>query len=1327
MKLLRGLFALITFSYSLCIFAELNEGHYAFRSLDINNGLSQNTVHAILQDRQGFMWFGTKDGLDRYDGISFQTFMKETGTLGNNFITSLYEDPQGYIWIGTDVGLCVYSPSTEKVERFTQLSNLNTIIDHTVNLITGDREGGIWATVQGQGVFYYNPRNNQLINYQADSSGELDFSYLGQLYFDSDDVCWVDVRDGNLYSSKDKLKTLAAVFPKDGHEPFRGDNISKLLPGPYNCIYVGTVRGLKEVNLTNKTVRTLLSKDESGDDIYVREIAFYSDDELWTGTESGLYIYNLLTNKTTHLQNVNGDPYSISDNAIYSICKDREGGMWIGSYFGGVNYYPKQYTYFEKFYPRTEIDEMGKRVREFCAQNDSTLWIGTEDKGLFHYNPASGEIKPFRHPDIYHNVHGLCFDGRYLWVGNFAKGLSRIDLSTRAVKHYKDTPHDIFSFCRTTSGSLWVGTTVGLLRYRPETDHFDNIPSLNGVFIYHIKEDKQGNLWLATYVDGVYKLNVRSGEWEHFTHQESDSSSLPSNKVLSIFEDSQNQLWFTTQGGGFCRFDPATKTFIRYDSGIGLPGNVIYRMEEDEKGFFWITTNRGLLHFNPKTSGFKVYTVANGLLSNQFNYQSSYKDKKGRIYFGSINGFVSFEPSSFVDNDFLPPIVITDFMLFNKKVVVGNEESPLKQSITLSDYLELESSQNSFSFRMAALSYQSPDMNTLMYKLDGYDSEWYVATKGAVTYSNLPYGTYTLMVKGANSDGIWNPDIRTLKIRIFPPFYLSVWAYIVYALLIFGAIFSTVFYLRKRSADKHQRVMERFQQEKERELYLSKIDFFTNVAHEIRTPLTLIKSPLESVLLNKELPGDVKMELEVMDQNAERLLNLTNQLLDFRKTENKGFKLNPVECNINALIQSVYKRFTTLAKQKGIELTLEMPENELKASIDKEALTKIISNLFTNALKYGKSYAHLLLSADEEGERFSVVMSNDGNILPLEMREDIFRPFVQYRDGREVVPGTGIGLALARSLAELHQGTLAMDDSMDCNRFILSIPITHQPVAYSPETEQAEAVDKEDVAAVEVKTVSSGKDKSETASLLIVEDNKDMLAFVARQLSPLYTVFTAGNGVEALRILEREYISLVVSDVMMPEMDGLELCERLKSDLQYSHIPIILLTAKTNLESKIEGLEQGADAYIEKPFSVEFLRVNVANLLNNRERLRRRFIESPFVKADTMAHTKADELFIQKLNDYISQHLDNTNLMIDDMADAMNMGRSNFYRKLKGIVDMSPNEYLRLVRLKKAAQLLKEEKYGIVEISYMVGFNTPSYFSNCFKKQFGVLPKDFVQ
>ena len=426
-------------------------------------------------------------------------------------------------------------------------------------------------------------------------------------------------------------------------------------------------------------------------------------------------------------------------------------------------------------------------------------------------------------------------------------------------------------------------------------------------------------------------------------------------------------------------------------------------------------------------------------------------------------------------------------------------------------------------------------------------------------------------------------------------------------------------------------------------------------------------------------------------------------------------------------LQFTCKRFTALAKQRGVNLTCQVPEKEVWASVDKEALTKIISNLLTNALKYGKTFARFQLTVDEKEEHFRVTASNDGKIIPLDMREEIFRPFVRYRDGKNIVQGTGIGLALARSLAELHHGKLAMDDNIEMNCFILDIPIVHQ-VAPHRESEPVETSGRADVPDnIEVMPDVDKEEKEERPCILIVEDNKDMQDFIARQLSSLYNVLTAGNGHEAWDLLEQYDVDLVVSDIMMPEMDGLELCGKLKSDLNYNHIPIILLTAKTALESKIEGLEQGADAYIEKPFSVEYLRVNIANLLSNRERLRRRFIESPFVKAETVAQSKTDKAFMQKLNEYVNSHLQESELTIDDLADVMHMGRSNFYRKLKGMLGISPNEYLRLERLKKAAQLLKEGKCGIVEIAYMVGFSSPSYFSSCFKKQFGVLPKDFVQ
>ena len=661
-------------------------------------------------------------------------------------------------------------------------------------------------------------------------------------------------------------------------------------------------------------------------------------------------------------------------------------------------------------------------------------------------------------------------------------------------------------------------------------------------------------------------------------------------------------------------------------------------------------------------------------------------------------------------------------MLFNKRVTVGDEGSPLKQSITLSDEIVLKPDQNSFSFRVAALAYHAPEMNTLMYKLEGYDSEWRVAGNAPITYSHLPFDTYRLMVKGANSDGLWNPEIRSLEIRVLPPFYLSTAAYVVYILLLLGLICSVFFYFRRRGVEKHRRDMEKFEQEKERELYISKIEFFTNVAHEIRTPLTLIKSPLESVLKEKALPESIKTELEVMDENAERLLALTNQLLDFRKTGNKGFKLNLAECNMGAVIHSVYKRFIPLARKRGIDLKIELPEADIYAGVDKEAIIKVLSNLFSNALKYAGTYAHLYLSADDEESSLLIVMDNDGEVIPLEMRDNIFLPFVRYRDGNKVESGTGIGLALARSLAELHGGSLVMDRSLDCNCFIFSIPIVHCSPCLVPDSNE----ELNDLPEKQPEMGSLEMGNEELTTILVVEDNKDMLSFLQRQFAGLYHVLVAGNGVEALSVLSDARVSLVITDIMMPEMDGLELCEHLKSNLDYSHIPVVLLTAKTAMEQKIEGLEHGADAYIEKPFSVEYLRVTVANLLKNREQLCRHFMESPFIKADTIAQSKADKQFISKLEEYVARHLENPDLSVDDMAGAMNMGRSNFFRKLKGVLGIGPNEYLRLTRLKKAAALLQEKEYGIVEIAYMVGFSTPSYFSSCFKKQFGVLPKDFV-
>ncbi len=1311
----------IAFFFYLCTWTALplgaqNPVHYYFKTIDIRNGLSQNSVYQILQDKKGFMWFGTKDGLNRFDGLSFHIYKKENSSLGRNFITSLYEDHFGNIWIGTDGGVFIYNPILDSFIPFNDESDNGTVISNHVSVIYGDEKGNIWISAETEGLFCYMLDEKVLLNKLPGAN----FPYITRFWHNSG-ICWVALNLDNLYYTKDNFKTPLQPFKDaEGNEIFKNDLINHQINGPHNCTYVASLKGLTEINLTTGKTRKLLQS-------YVRTLQFRSDNELWVGTESGLYIYNLSTDQMTHLTVPNmDDSYALADNAIYSLCCDKEDGMWIGSYFGGVNYYPYQWTYFEKFYPNENLKHFGRHVREICEGNDGTLWIGTEDKGLFNYNPENGDIKSFEHPAIYKNIHALCLDGDDLWVGTFSGGLNRVNLLTKQVKHYAKgesqnsmNAHDAFTICKTTTGDILIGTTGGLLKYNRFTDDFTRVHQLSGIYPYHIIEDFDGNLWFATFSNGVFCYNVRTQQWKNYLCNESNPTSLSYNKVINIFEDSKKRLWFMTLGEGFCRYNPETDDFTRFNMSKGFPSNTFYKMVEDKRGNLWITSNNGLVCFNPDTNSKRVYTTANGLLSNQFNYQSGYIDKNGRIYLGSINGFIAFDPETFLENNYLPPVVITDFYLFNKRISVDNSDSPLKKNITYSDKIELTAKQNSFSFKVAALSYQAPEMNGLKYMLDGLDHEWHtVGHNSIINYSNLPYGSYTLRLKGANSDGKWNETEYILGIRIHPPFYLSTWAYIFYAMGTLCLLVGLIIYLRRLNKQRHQRIMDDFEREKEKELYISKIDFFTNVSHEIRTPLTLIKSPLENVLNSKSVSDDIRDDLETMELNTNRLLNLMNQLLDFRKTETKGFQLNFVECDVSELLQETYKRFEPLVCEKELAFSIENPDN-LYASVDKEGLTKIISNLFVNAIKYSQSYIRIKLYI--ENEKLLLSICNDGQIVPLEMREKIFKPFIQYKTVTRTISGTGLGLALARSLAELHEGTLCMDDSTENNCFLLSLPLKQK---------QTVTLGYEETAKVE-KPASAGKvsvsKKKHRYTILVIEDNLEMQTFVVKQFLSEYYVLTATNGVEALSILKEQTINLVISDIMMPEMDGLEFCKILKSELEYSHIPIILLTAKTTLQAKIEGMKFGADVYIEKPFSVEYLKVCVVNLLNNRERLRSAYVNSPFIPTGSMAMTKADESFLKTLKEVVITNMQNPDFCLDDMASLLNMSRSSLNRKIKGVLDMTPNDYIRLERLKKAAQLLKEGECKINEVCYLIGFNTPSYFTKCFQKQFDILPKDFVK
>jgi signal transduction histidine kinase/DNA-binding response OmpR family regulator/streptogramin lyase len=1308
--------------------------NYHFKHYDINDGLSQNTVLSIFQDKHGFMWFGTKHGLNRFDGNGFETFnFFPNEEVKDNVFRCILEDEKGNIWLGTDEGVYIYNPMREIFKRFAVKTSDGDSIIGVVSDMMIDSDGDIWISVEEKGVFLYHSVINILDHFSVlTPPGGLKGIKLCE---NKGRGIWVfPYSTPFMYIDKESKKIQEFSLNVSDTIFYNTGEIGSVIADQHNNLLIGTSRqGLLKINLRERTYDHLLSVDEKGQPIFVRDILRKNDD-LWIASESGIYIYNLYSREVVNLQHNYSVPYSLSDNAIYSLYEDKEGGIWIGTYFGGVNYYPAHNIPFEIYYPlENENSLKGQRVREFCEAPDGNIWIGTEDKGLNLFNPKTSSFLPVddKLKLLYHNIHALCSDEDYLWIGTFSKGLNKYNFKTKTIKTYVKTnqtnslsENSVFSICKDSRNTLWIGTLSGLNTYDYEKDSFTRINELEGVFVQDIFEDNEGNIWIATFVKGLYQFNPHTGTWKNFVHS-SDSLSLPYNKITSVFEDSKNRIWITTEGGGFGLFDRKNETFFTYNSSNGLPNDVVYQIKEDNFGNLWLSTNAGLVQFDPEKKSFKNYTVEDGLKTNQFNYKSSYKAPDGTLYFGLIDGFVRFNPAYFKEDSAIPPIVLTDFHLNNSPANVCDKNSPLKESILYTQCIHLPYNKNSFSIKYALLSYSGLHPKNVVYKLEGFDKEWIPANSTqSIIYSNLNPGEYKLIIslETESSSGI-NKAMKTLDIIVSPPFWKTWWAYAFYIICLISCAFFIIFYFHRRSRKLQLQKMRLFEREKEKELYESKIDFFTNVAHEIRTPLSLIKAPLEQILKNDALPTEVKDNLEVMSKNTDRLLDLTNQLLDFRKTEAELYKLNEKVANVSDVVRKTFERFIPFAKQKNIDFNLKLPEKDIIAKIDVEAFIKIISNLINNAIKYCDSCVNVFLdcSTDENSnDFFDFETENDGPIIPDRFKKEMFKPFTRFDSEKDkIVTGTGIGLALTKSLTELLKGSITY-----CLRNNLNVFRVIFPIGFLGDDESTEVVEEKDEIPEKTDNGKKGKSKKRPL-LLLVEDDLEMRDFLEKCLQIQYNTIVASNGEEALGILKNQNVDLVVSDIMMPKMDGFELTGHIKSDIEFSHIPVILLTAKVNVQSKVQGFEVGADAYVEKPFSVEVLLAQIASLHQNRKKFREAFLKYPFAGMNNIDLNKSDSEFLQKLDEIIQDNIANSDFNIEDLADRFCMSKASFYRKIKGVLDVTPNEYLKIARLKKAAQLLKEGNYRITEICYMVGFNSPSYFAKCFQQQFGVLPKDF--
>lgn len=1294
---------------------------YYFRHYNVENGLSHNTVHQALQDEKGFLWFGTKNGLNRFDGYSFKTYKHDPQnphSIGSNFIESLASS-KDFLWVGTSSGLYKMNLKTEAFEPILE-TNYTPILDIQI-----DKSGRVWF-ISNNTLRCFDSmagKYQSLPNVPKIPMEEITMSPDGNLWISSLNRLFKFQEETQSFQEFNLAPELDNIFPF---------SISKISALDNTTILLGTVSHgafLYDVSI-KKTVKLLATKDTR---IFVRDF-LKRNNNLWIATEAGIYLYNLNTKEAINLRKNQLDPYSLSDNAVYCLHQDREGAVWAGTFFGGVNYFSEQFTNFEKYFPQPYKNSIsGNAVREIKEDKKGNLWIGTEDAGLNSFNPETKTFKSFALKDLesglnHSNIHAILPLENELWIGTFQNGLDIVNYSTgKVVKQYKAGAKSglksnfIVKLYQSKDSRIFAITSAGIYTYNKGKDAF--LPFLGfpeNLFYTSFYEDSEGTFWAGTYWNGLYAYNQKTKKRSLYSkNAKQEKWQISSDAINWLTEDSSGKLWIATEDGLSFKLKGST-SFQRVDVHGRFPSTIFYTITEIAKKNYWLSTANGLVWLSKDLNEIQVFGTENGLLSNQFNYNSVFQAKSGKLYYGGVKGLISFDPYELLNKreKVQNTIALTNLEINNTPVETNTKGSPLRYALSYTHKISLDPSQSSINIEFSALDYEAPKLTTYAYKMEGLNREWQnLGNVNKVFFTKLPAGTYTLFLKAKVGNKPWSEEVKVLEIEVLPFFLVSKWAYFIYLVLLAFLLYWLFRRYHLLQEQKNAKLVETLNNQREKEVYQSKIEFFTNLSHEILTPLTLIKNPLDRIMKNPPVEPDVQSSLYVMQKNTSRLLDLVKQLLDFRKTETHRLTLTYVETDLNLLLLDVLSRFKDAIVNRDIDLKHNLEGESILAFVDQEALKKIFSNLISNALKYCESKIRIRLQ--QEGDCFQLRVKSDGDLIPSHLKDKIFEPF--FQQAKENDNGAGIGLSLAKSLSQLHNGSLELDSSISTmNAFILKIPL-HQEKEFifrpKPYTGEKNVGYHED---------STKAENGQKPAVLLVEDNLDLLDFIAQDLREEYLVFKTSSAEEALKVLKEESIQLVISDIMMSGMNGIELCKTIKLDLEYSHIPVILLTSKSALSSKMEGLEAGADAYVEKPFSVDFLEVQIHNLLNNRKKIVEHFSTSPLAHIRSIAHTKTDETFIEKLDKVILENLADTTLSVDTLSEIMNMSRSTLYRKITELTEQSPNNLINLARLKKAAELLKSSEYRINEVSFMVGYNSVSSFGRNFQKQFKMTPSEYI-
>lgn len=1316
-------------------------------SYTMDDGLAANRVYSILQDSCGFMWFGTDDGLSRFDGIKFKNYYlsEYINATTSNSVKKIFIDRRGKMWIGLDSGIVIYDSQTDTFRPFNAKTETGeTIQTYVVDMIE-DNDGEVWIATNGKGLYRFSPNDEIRLRVYRNIPGEsncISQDILMTLQQDSKQNIWIGTYSEGLCCF-DKHKNTFITYKRSNLPDSLSDNsIQKIFEDSHGNLWIGTFQN--GLDLFNPATRTFTNYQDKGPNnllYHIHDIKEYRPGELFISSDNGIGIFKADKGEIIQSDNPNLKIRTGANKFIYSIYIDKEESLWLGSYFDGIKFYSAFQNNF-KYYScsLSATTQAGKVVNVIKEGKDDQYWIGTDDNGIFRFNAKTQEIAPFRDAasigTTYYCIHDLLVDGDKLYAATYGRGLEVFDLKTGKVESYLYNPEDstsisssrVFILYKASNGCIYVGTSNGICCYNPEQKNFTRMGSFAGR-ISAIIEDYHGKIWIGTSISGLYSYNIKTGKTT--AYQRSDNpNSITKNVITTLAIDNRKRLWVGTYGQGLCRYNEDSDNFTRYDH-LELPNKIITSIIP--KGdLLWISTNKGLAVYNPDTEYLKTYSKSNGLYNEQFTPRSGVESSDGKLFLGSTGGFCYFFPQDLRENTYNPPVVLTNMTIFGKEVQANIPDSPIQRSIGYTDEIILEYNQSMIGFDFAALSYIAPKENNYQYMLEGLDSGWQF-TKGInnhLSYANLPAGEYVLRIKGTNSDKIWSSNEIQLKIKVLPPFLQSQLAYIIYAIMLLIILLLTVWYYIKRTEKRQKARMKRLNDEKEKELYNAKIDFFTNIAHEIRTPLSLIIGPLEYLMKTTSINNVYGEYLSIIEQNYKRLYALVTQLLDFRKVDSGAYKLSYDSYRVKDTIAKVTCIFELSTRQKKISIDISSISEKMTMVTDEEAFTKIISNLLSNALKYAKS--RISVTAAENDSEIIITVTDDGIGITDQEKTKIFDAFYQVKNNSELNKlGIGIGLHMTRSLIQLMNGKIEAKDREDGKSGVaISVHFPKQAaVSVAPPMKRVEdtIITEINVEEGEPETVLPDEPIKKQYAVMVVDDNPEILDFLSKILSEEYFVISASSGEEALLILEKNNIDLIISDVMMEEMDGFELCGKIKTDINISHVPVILLTAKTDTESKIKGLESGADAYIEKPFSPFHLKAQLRNLLKKREKQQKAYASTPLSDLHSAVHNKLDKEFMNKCTDIILNNIEDSEFSVSTLAQELGMSRTSVFTKIKGIIGMTPNDFIKITRLKKACRMMVEGEYRVTEIGFLVGFSSSSYFAKCFQKQFGMLPTEFLK